>query len=508
MTALKSTVRLVVATVVLRLFGFVRDIVLAAGFGAGVVSDAFMLSSNIPLILFDNLAIAVANSFLPQYQSLDKDKDYFFSNVINLLLVAGIVLSLLFMFVPQVLVFLFASQLDSATFSLTSSFLQVTIWITVPLLLMAVLRISLHSQGVFFSTQVTLICVNVFIVVAIVFGSYTGNLSLLPIGVLLGHVLYLGILVVMVGHRGVVYRPWLNIRDSRILAMLPFLLPLFASALGTELSHIIDKNFASALEPGTISALGYASRMSKQFHLVIGVSIVTVMYPKMLDLGNQGETDKLVGYVKKFLQVLVPIMLPFTAGLILMAEPAVALIYERGAFTPENTRVTAECLQMYAIGVGFTSINVFLSRTFFALQDTKTPFRMFVVSLCVSIVLNLVLIGPLQHMGLALSTSLSSVVYTGLLLWVLVKRMGSLGLSELKLEWLKALIATLIMSFIVWGGLYLLPVRDGNILQTVAWVSVLVIVGVGVYILVHVLLRTVFLRDSIAMAKRFLSRKL
>jgi len=501
-TVLKSTIKLAVATLIFRLLGFVRDMVLAAGYGAGTVSDAFILANVIPTMVFSGLGMAIANSFLPQYQESGEDKEYFLSNVLNIVLIGSVIIAFIFMLAPQFLVFLFASQLDSDTFALTTSFLQISIWTAIPLLLIYLFRISLHTKGVFFVSQLALLCINIGSISAIAASYYTGQLNLMPIGLLLGNLLSLAVMAVMAIKHGFTYRPIINLKDDRIRNMLPFMAPLLIAMIGEELQHIIDKNFASSLEAGTISALGYSGRISSQFSVIIGMSIAAVMYPKMMKLGSSGETELLVGYVKKYLQMLIPLTLPFTVGLILLAEPATALLYERGAFTPEDTRITAESLRMYTIGIGFISTNLFLSKMFFAVNDTKTPVRLHLITICVGVILNFILIGPMRHMGLALSTSLSGILHTALLLWALRRRFGILGIMDLKKECFKALSATFVMGFTVWAGIQFLPITEGGSLQMLILTAIPVIMGIGIYFFIHFLFRSIFLCNCIAIIKK------
>jgi len=506
-TIIKSATKLATATVILALFGFVRDIVLAAMYGADVASDAFLLAYSIPVVLLAGIGYAVADVLLPQYNRAEpSEKNLFFSNVINLVLIVAVGLSLLFMLIPRIPVLLFASQVDTDVFDLTVSFLRITIWIAVPQMLISSLQIYLHAKGIFFLPRITTLCIPICIIVATIASVAISNIYMLPIGLLTGYTLYAATLIVMVVRQGFTYRPYINVNDQKIKAMLPLILPLLLSMIGFELHHIVDKNFASTLATGTITLMAFAFRISIQFNILIGASIALVMYPRLVQVANQGKHSMLAEYCKKYLQKLLPIVLPFTIGLFFLAEPIMYLLFERGAFTREDTQIASAILRMYAIGIGFRSFNAFFTKIFVAVEDTKTPARAYLLSLGIGIILNFILIRPLQHIGLALSSSISATVNTGLLIWALRKRFGSLGLISLKTEFIKTLVATIIMGIIVWLGSILLPVMGGGHLQAALLIFVLTIIGACIYALMHAVLRTIFWNEGIQITGSILNK--
>jgi len=498
MTVIKSATKLATAAVILALFGFIRDIVIAATHGADVTSDAFLLAYSIPLVLLAGIGYATADVLLPQYNRAEpSEKNLFFNNVINLVLIVAVGLSLIFMLIPRVPVFLFASQIDTNVFDLTVSFLRITIWIAVPQMLMSSLQIYLQAKGIFFAPRITLLCIYICIIVASIVSAAISNIYMLPIGLLAGYTLYAVTLIVMVVRQGFTYRPYVNINDQKVKTMLPLILPLLISTIGHELYLIVDKNFASALATGTITLMAFAFRITIQFNMLVGTSIALVMYPRMVQIAGQGKHSMLAEYCKKYLQKLLPIVLPFTVGLFLLAEPIIYILFERGAFTREDTQITSAILRMYAIGICFRCFNLFFSKIFAAIQDTKTPARAYLLSLGIGIILNFILIRPLQHIGLALSSSIAATVNTGLLLWALRKRFGSLGLMSLKSEFIKTLAATIIMGIIVWLGSVLLPIMGGGHVQVALLIFVLAVISACIYALIHAVLRTMFWGDGI-----------
>jgi putative peptidoglycan lipid II flippase len=151
------------------------------------------------------------------------------------------------------------------------------------------------------------------------------------------------------------------------------------------------------------------------------------------------------------LQLISFITLPSMIGLIVLREPIVALLFKRGAFDAETTRLTAGALLYYGIGLwGFSAVRILLS-TFYALQDTRTPVKIAVISIMANMILGFVLMRPLAHGGLALATSLSSLLNAGLLIVALRSRLGLIGWSKISLSVAKSLGCAVGMGLCLWA---------------------------------------------------------
>ena len=179
------------------------------------------------------------------------------------------------------------------------------------------------------------------------------------------------------------------------------------------------------------------------------------------------------GHYKKHLignvKTLFPLLLPLTVGMALMAKPVTKLLLERGAFNPEDTARTAECLQVYALGLLAANLTQLVTRVFYAMRQVKWPAILSAIALVVGIVLSLLLIEPLQHRGLALSASISSTLSVVFLLALLRKKIGALGLRSHFKEFRKVVIASTVMGILVWGAIQYCPVLTGTYIQCLIW---------------------------------------
>jgi putative peptidoglycan lipid II flippase len=267
---------------------------------------------------------------------------------------------------------------------------------------------------------------------------------------------------------------------------------------------MVARNFASSLVSGSVSALNYASKAVGIFSAIFGLSLINALYPRLSELAAEGDTKGMRKYISSAIMMLTPLLLAVVVGIVLLAEPLTRIMFERGEFSPADTKRTAECLQMYAVLALSVGMEGIVSRGLYALHDTKTPAVISAVAIAVGIVLNFLLIGPLKHMGLALSTSLSSLLMLTLTLLATEKRLGSFELWANRKEWLKILFAVAVMGLIVGWGYRVLPVMAGGVWQTALWTMVLVLVGAGVYACALFALRVAVLKDILDLAKRTL----
>jgi putative peptidoglycan lipid II flippase len=313
-------------------------------------------------------------------------------------------------------------------------------------------------------------------------------------------------LLTAVYRKGYVYRPVLDFKMPGLRMLLILLAPIILVSLIGNIDQIVDRNFASSLESGSISSLNYAAKIIGLITALVGTSVATVIYPRMSEIAAQGTEKDIRSYITAGFQKLVPLLLPAMAGIIILAKPLVRILFEHGVFTSDDTIRTAESLQMYAPLIIAASLNIILTRAFFSMRDTKTPAAISIICLAVSVGLKFLLIGPLAHRGLALSSSIVSILSMILLLFALRRRLGLLRLKRLGMEWLKIILATFVMSIAVLAGSFMMRINEGGFLRSVVSTGVLILLGIVIYVVTHMILRTIFIRDIFGLIRSFVKR--
>ncbi|MFQ5894347.1 MAG: lipid II flippase MurJ, partial [Nitrospinota bacterium] len=232
---------------------------------------------------------------------------------------------------------------------------------------------------------------------------------------------------------------------------LVLMLPAAYGMAVTQVNLVVDRFLASFLSGGSVSYLYYGNRLV-QFPLgVFGIAIAVAAFPT---LSHQAVAEEREAFRETLLhagRLTLFILLPATVGLVVLAEPIMDVLFRRGEFGPEATRGSAIALRYYAVGLVFFGGVKTLTSAFYSLQDTRTPVRYANRAVGANIVLNLLLMGPLKHGGLALATSLASALNFALLARALRARLGGLGARRAAVESWRLAVAALLMGGLLWA---------------------------------------------------------
>jgi putative peptidoglycan lipid II flippase len=304
----------------------------------------------------------------------------------------------------------------------------------------------------------------------------------LAIGVIIGGVLQLALQIpfmVRNGFRLFVRSPLYHPAIKRIALLM---VPAVFGAAVYQMNIVVSRLLASHLPEGSVSYLYYADRLV-QFPLgVFAIALATAVLPSLSKQAALGDMEGLRSSFSYALKLIFFITIPAMTGLIILREPIVRLLFQRGAFDPATTRLTAEALLYYGLGLcAFSGVRIVVA-TFYALQDTKTPVKVAVISLFVNIVLSLLLMRPMRHSGLALATSLASGVNLVLLIGALKKRLGQIGARDI----FRSVFRTTASAAVMGGALALVALwaapRSGqSAWYLLAWVSGSVAAGALLY---------------------------
>ena len=428
------------ATLLSRLLGFVRDLIIARAFGAGTATDAFFAAFRLPNMLRELLGEgALSAAFIPVFTEAftkrGRESAWRLAwTILTLLVVLLVLVSIAGILLAPWLIRLIApgfqaipSKLHLAIY-LTRLMFPYILFIGVAALFMAIL----NSQGHFATPALSPSMLNIaMIVCALYLTPYVDPPILaLAIGVLIGGVGQLLIQIPAVWRRGMGAHRGFDLSDPAVGRVSRLMAPGVAGLAITQVNVFVGTLLASLMGEGGISILYYAFRLIQLPIGVFGVAIATAAFPAMArQAANRslGEVGATVAYA---IRLVLFVTLPAMVGLMVFRIPIVQLLFERGAFDRTVTLATAEVVLFYAFGLGAYVSNRILVPAFYSLQDTATPVKIGMVAVMVNIASSLLLMRPMGLAGLALATTLSSFVNLGLLLIALRRRLGQFhGLS-------------------------------------------------------------------------------
>ncbi len=447
-------------TLLSRVMGFVRDIVIARGFGAGMGADAFFVALKLPNFLrrlfaegaFSTAFVPVFSDYLAQ-GDMSKTQRAAQAVFTLLALVLALVVVVGQLFMPLlILVIAPGFSDDAAKFQLTVDLTRITFPYILFISLVALAGGILNSFHRFAIPAATPILLNASLILcALSLAPHLDRPALgLAAGVFLGGVTQLALQWPALRRIGMPFRFRWEPRHPAIRRILTLMGPSVLGVSVAQINLLFDIFLASFLPAGSISYLYYADRLVEFPLGLVAIAMGTAILPALSAKGARGDMAGLRGDLDFGLRLVWIINIPATIGLIALREPILSLLFERGAFDAETTRLTAQALLAYALGLAaFSTIKV-AAPAYYALKDTRTPVRIAMISMGANMVLNIILMFPLKHAGLALATTLSACLNAGLLLHGLRKKVGYRPGKGLWTALLKTGLASAILYAFLW----------------------------------------------------------
>jgi len=487
MSLVKSTATIGGYTLLSRILGFARDVTIASALGASFRSDAFFVAFKLPNYLRRLFAEGAFNSaFVPMFSGMlavdgTQKAMRFSSEAMSFLLAILVVVTALFMiFMPELMVVLAPGfSADPIKFELTVALTRITMPYIVFISLVSLLGGVLNSNDKFAAVAATPVIMNLCLIIIPFFIN-----PLTPSG---AHSLAIAVMA-----SGVAQWAWLvyfcykqhmlpRLVRPRLTPDVKKLLVLIAPvALGAGVAQInlfIDTIIASYFNSG-VSYLYYADRINELPLAVIGIAVGTALLPMLSRQIREGKREEATKSQNRAIALSMLLSVPSTVALIVIAEPIITVMFQRGAFTAPETVATYRALIAFAVGLPAFILAKILSPSFYANQDTKTPFKIAMVCIAVNLFFNLTLMGPLRHVGMALATSIAGWVNVVLLLIVLKRRSWLVIEKDLIRELGKIMAASLLMaiSLYVMKGFAQSYMASGEIIR---FLTLGVVVGIG-----------------------------
>jgi putative peptidoglycan lipid II flippase len=488
-----------VATMTSRVLGVARETVMAALFGAGTAMDAFNVAFRVPNLLRDLFAEgAMTAAFVPTFTRTlaerGREAAWRLGNlVINaLLLVTGVLVVLGIVFAGPI------THAITPKFGDTPGKLELTTLLTrIMLPFLPTVAVSVAMMGMlnslrrFFIPALSPAMFNVAtIACAFALVPFMPAIGLPPIagiaiGALLGGLGQIAIQWPVLKREGFRYRPILDFRDPDLREVLRLIGPGTLGLAAVQINVLVNTYLASSQPEGAVSWLSYAFRLMYLPIGLFGVSIATAALPDIARHAAATDMPAIRRSVSGALRMMLMLNVPATVGLMVLAQPIVALLLEHGRFTTSDTHATAAALMFYAPGLlGYSAVKI-ASPTFYALRDSRTPVIVSVLSVLANLAINLALVRVMGFRGLALGTALAAMFNAVTLLWLLRRRLGGLDGRRIATSLLKIVIASIVMGLAAWYTSFWLTraIPDDALLWKAVRVTAAIATGVAVLVL-------------------------
>ncbi len=478
-------------TMISRVLGFVRDMVIARYFGASMGADAFFVAFKIPNFFRRLFAEgAFSQAFVPVLAEAKEKRgheavkhlvdalSYRLGGILLIITAFGVFGSSIWM-----MVFAPGFMDEPEKFALASDMLAITFPYLLLISLVAFSSAIMNTYNQFAVPAFTPVFLNL---VLITFAIWVSPLLDVPIMALAWGVLVAGV-VQLLFHLPFLYRLGLlpsptRKSDPGVGEVKRMMIPALFGVSVAQINLLLDTVLASFLITGSVSWLYYSDRLMEFPLGVFGVALATVVLP---GLSKKAANEDWKGFrqdIDSALRLVLIIGLPATLGLLLLAEPLITTLFYYGAFTARDVTMSGMSLMAYSFGLlGFILVKI-LAPAFYARKDMKTPVKVAIIALVTNMVLNLIFIGPFAHVGLAAATAISAFVNSGLLYWYLRKQEVFKPLSG----WAKLIIQVvlanaILVAFLLW---FTPPVAEWLLFdweERLTWLFGLVFAVIAIY---------------------------
>lgn len=407
----QAATAMVIISTASKLLGLLRESFIAAYFGANYQTDAYRIAMEIPSMLTGVIYAAITITFIPVYSEFksktSEQRLYFVNNLFNIVTLLTVAIAALGIMLAPVLVRIAAPGFRGEAFHLSVK-LTVLLFPSIIFLALAYLANGYLQANRCFAVPASMgIPLNLIIIFSIFF-FYRYGMMALAIGSFAAMMSQFIIQVPAMRKAGFRFQPVIDFKEPGLRRVLVLSIPILISSAFTEVSIMIDKMLASGLYAGSISVLDYANKVNGIANGIFFTSLAIVFFPE-LSLASE-DLKKFSNTITKGIKIVILLSFPIMVGLWVLRLPIIKLLFERGEFDSNNTLITSIVLGFFSIGIIGSGLTAILNRAFYSLKDTKTPMINGMIAICTNIILSLVFVRLWGVYGLALSTSLASLL--------------------------------------------------------------------------------------------------
>ena len=463
MNLLKSLATISSLTLVSRILAFVRDVLIARIFGAGVATDAFFVAFKLPNLLRRLFAEgAFSQAFVPIFGEYKNRRGHdetklLVDHITTILALILFVVTLIGIIAAPILVMISAPGFikDTEKFDLTVQLLRITTPYIFFISLVAVAAGILNTYNKYWVPAFAPVLLNICFIGGALWGApyFDPPILALAWAVFIAGIVQLAFQIPFLKKIGMLPRIRLNLKDEGMRRVIKLMGPAAFGVSIAQISLIINTIFASFLVAGSVSWLYFADRLMEFPAGVLGVAIGTILLPSLSKCHADNDTVEYSRLLDWGLRLTIMLTLPAALALGMIAVPLLSTFFQYGEFVEHDVLMTSRALIGYSVGlIGLILVKI-LAPGFYARQDIKTPVKIGVATLIATQLMNLAFVGWLQHAGLALAIGLGACFNSSVLFYYLRKR----GIYQAEPGWakffVKVLLALAVLAVTLWFGM-------------------------------------------------------
>lgn len=453
--ATKSAIAIMIFTLISKLLGFLREILIASTFGLGYEADAYFIAITASTVMIGIICVALKATLIPIFSEIEnkESNDYkikYMNNILNVVVIFTILLTILGMIYSPYIIRILAKGFKGEQFDLTIQLYRIGFPMIIFISATYIFSSFLQSSEKFVAPALVGIPFNIVHIIFLILFTHKYGVKGLMITTTIAASTQLLIQIPSAYKLGYSYKFKMNIKDEYLKKVLIAIGPVVAGSMVQQINIVIDRTLASELVEGSISALNYADKLNS---LVLGVfvmAITTVVFPKLSKQSSNGNTYLMKKVMDDGIKSIILFVFPISIGISVLAFPIVELLFERGAFNQRATEMTSVALIFYSLGLLGFGIRKMLNIVFYSMKDTKTPMINGIIAVGVNIILNIVFVRYMSHAGLALATSISAIVAAVLLFFSLSKSVSGIKINQYINYLIKCGLSSVVMGIIIY----------------------------------------------------------
>lgn len=481
----KSTATVSGMTLLSRVLGFIRDMVVARIFGAGEVTDAFFVAFKIPNFLRRLFAEgAFSQSFVPVFSEYKTQREHeevkrLADDVVGVFGLILFIITLIGVIAAPVLIAIFAPGFldEPRKYALASDMLMLTFPYIFFISLTAFAGGILNTYGRFAVPAFTPVLLNLVLIACAVWLAPQMDEPIMALawGVFIAGAAQLLFQLPFLARLKLLPRPRFNRKNEGVQRIKTLMIPAIFGSSVAQINLLLDTLIASLLITGSVSWLYFADRLVEFPLGILGIALATVILPSLSKQHAAASPQQFSQTLDWALRLVLVVGTPAMVGLFVLAGPMLATLFQYGEFGAHDVEMSAQALMAYSVGLmGFILVKV-LAPGYFARQDTKTPVKIGIIAMVANMVMNVIFVFPLAHAGLALATSLSAFLNA----YLLYRGLRRDEVYKPEAGWLKlsmqVLLANSLMAALLWWG-------AGDLQQWFAWGGMERVLQLGLWV--------------------------
>lgn len=453
---------MIVINIISMILGFLRDTSIAYSLGATNISDIFIFITNLPTVLFSAIGWVIMSTFVPVYTDVmlndsEDNMNKFANTFIKLIAITSITIMILLYIFNKSAISILAPGFKYENFELTKKLFFIVLPSFVLLTISSCLCAILNSYKKMLWVSSIGIPVNVMIIIGILFIYPSLGIEAAVGMMIIASIIQVVILILPLKNTKFKFSLDFDLHNRNIKRILGMIGPMFIGVMAQQINMMFGGAITSMLSSGSLTAYNLASKVTNAAYnsiILIGISFI---FPYLSENFSKGKFEMYINQIKKSINLIFIILIPIGILLIILSDEIVSILYGYGKFSVKDIELTGSILIFLSVGIVGLGIKELINRAFYASNNTKTPMIYSVFGIIINIVLSLLLIREFGVIGVAIGSTVSTIISSYLVLRAFQRESNVKSIINkiMILKYLTIMIILFILSKVIKTKLYL-----------------------------------------------------